>query len=466
MRVERDSLGEKSVPDYAYWGSQTQRAIENFPVSGLIYPREMQRAIGAIKYAAAETNIGLGILDPTTGKFILKAAQEVFDGKLSDHFTIDVFQAGAGTSFNMNANEVIANRALELMGKPKGSYEIISPNDHVNISQSTNDVFPSTMRVAILWMLLGELIPATLQLKKSLCVKAEEFECVIKSGRTHLQDAVPIMLGQEFGSYAETIQRSTESIRMGAFELQRMNMGATAIGTGINTQPGYKEKVVEALSKLTRLHLRPADNLVEITQSTADFSRMSSLLRSLALELIRIANDLRLLSSGPHTGLMEIKLPAIQPGSSIMPGKINPSVPEMVDMVGFQVVGNDTTIAMAVQAGQLELNVMLPVIAHNILQSIRILTNACKIFAERCIDGIEVNKTVTNRYAESSEALVTALTPKIGYLPAAKIAEESLSTGKSVRDIVIEHRLMDEDEVDELLNPLAMAGNSKLCDNE
>lgn len=461
MRVERDALGEREVPEEVYWGIQTERAIQNFPISGLRFPPVMPQAIGAVKAAAVEANIELGALNPDIGKTIVQSASEVMEGRLNDQFSVDVFQAGAGTSFNMNANEVIANRALEMIGEAKGNYRKISPNDHVNMSQSTNDVFPTTLRVASLWSLERELYPALDRLKTSLESRAREFDGIVKAGRTHLQDAVPIRLGQEFGGYVEAVGRAEEAVRTAAKELQRMNLGGTAVGTGINAPAGYQELAVRNLAKLTGLPLKPAENLVEITQSAADFSRMSSALRLLALELIRIANDLRLLSSGPRTGLAEITLPAVQPGSSIMPGKVNPSIPEMVDMVGFQVVGNDATIAMAVQAGQLELNVMLPVVAHNLLESIGILGNASIVFAKRCIDGIMANREITRRYAGSSGALVTVLSPRIGYLTAAEIAKESDATSRSVREIVLERGLMEAEELDDLLDPYKMTEPKK-----
>lgn len=459
MRIEHDSLGERVLPEDVYWGVQTGRAIENFPISELRFPTEMIYAIGAIKLAAARTNVEKGVLDPTIGSLIAEAAQEVIDGTFNDQFPVNVFQAGAGTSFNMNANEVIANRALELEDIERGSYEEISPNDQVNMSQSTNDVFPSTLRIAALWMLESKLCPDVEKLHVSLAAKAVEFDDIIKSGRTHLQDAVPIRLGQEFSGYAAAVERALGDVKLSAHQLARINLGATAVGTGVNTPPGYKQAVVAHLNEITGLNLRPAENLIEITQSAADFARVSAALRSLALELIRIANDLRLMSSGPNTGIGEINLPAVQPGSSIMPGKVNPSIPEMVDMVGFQVIGNDTSIVFAVQAGQFELNVMLPLIAHNLLQSIHILAKASSVFAERCIDGITANREVMRRYAETSGALVTALSPTIGYLTAAEIAKESAATGRSVREIVIDRGLLSEEELDRLLDPYRMTGN-------
>jgi len=458
MRVERDALGERAVPEDVYWGIHTERSIENFPISGLTYPPEMPRAIGAIKVAAAQANMELGALDPEIGKLIIQAACEVMDGLFDNQFPVDVYQAGAGTSFNMNANEVIANRALAIAGEPKGNYKKISPNDHVNMSQSTNDVFPTTLRIAALWKISREFYPAAVRLSDALQSKADEFSDILTTGRTHLQDAVPMTLGQEFSGYAEAISRAAESVKKASQVLYRVNLGATAIGTGINTPSGYRSAVVNKLTEITGLPLVPAGNLFEITQSTADFSTVSSALRVFALELIRISNDLRLLSSGPNTGFAEIKLPAVQAGSSIMPGKVNPSVPEMADMVGFQVVGNDVTIALAVQAGQLELNVMLPLIAHNLLQSIRILSRASRVLAERCIEGIVANRETAEKYAQASGAVITALSPYIGYLTAAEIVKESLQSKRSIREIVLERELMEEDELDQLLDLQAMTG--------
>jgi aspartate ammonia-lyase len=356
----------------------------------------------------------------------------------------------------MNANEVIANRALEMLQQPRGSYSTVNPNDHVNMSQSTNDVFPTTLRIAALWALQSGFFPGVQRLIEAFAHKGREFDHIVKAGRTHLQDAVPIRLGQEFEGYAVALRRSAEAVKTASEELRRVNIGATAVGTGINTPKGYRRVVVKKLSEVTGLALRPAENLIEITQSAGDFSRVSSALRLYALELIRIANDIRLLSSGPMTGLGEIRLPPVQPGSSIMPGKVNPSIAEMVDMVGFQVVGSDATIACAVQAGQLELNVMLPVVAHNLLLSIRILGNASRVFSERCVEGITANEDLARHNAEISGALVTALSPKIGYLQAADVVKESAATGRTIRQIVLDRKLAEESEIDALLDPFAM----------
>ncbi|MDO8684885.1 MAG: aspartate ammonia-lyase [Armatimonadota bacterium] len=469
MRIERDALGEMEVPDEAYYGSQTQRAIENFPISGIKPHRQMIRAIGLVKLAAAETNMSLGVLPMRVGESIAEAAKEVAEGKWNDQFVVDVFQAGAGTSFNMNANEVIANRALELLGRPRGDYGAIHPNDDVNASQSTNDVFPTVMRIAALTLIHDLLVPKLMRLEEDLRAKSVEFDKIVKSGRTHLQDAVPIRLGQEFSGYAEAVLHGIESISESARYLHRLNIGATAVGTGINSHPEYRERVVRRLRELTGLPLKPAENLFEVTQSMADFARVSSALRGVALELIRISGDLRLLSSGPRTGLAEINLPAVQPGSSIMPGKVNPSIAEMVSMVCFQVVGNDLAIAMATQAGQLELNVMMPVIAHNLLQSVEILGNAAKVFSQKCVRGITANEAKCKEYAEKSVALVTALSPKIGYVKAAEIAKESIKTGKGLLEVARQRLDLPEDELKKVLEPIhltypsngGVAGNSE-----
>lgn len=455
FRIEHDSLGEKQVPRDAYYGVQTARAVDNFPISGLKPHPKMIVASATIKLAAAEVNMALGQLDPAIGKYIVQAAQEVIDGNLHDQFVVDVFQAGAGTSHNMNTNEVIANKAIELMGGRKGDYHLIHPNDHVNMAQSTNDVFPTAMRIAALY-LLEELYPSLAHLADTLNSKAKEFDGIVKSGRTHMQDAVPIRLGQEFAAYATSIRKATARIKAASEALKELNLGATAAGTGLNSHPRYRFEVARKLSELTGFDLRPADNLVEATQSTIAFSDVSSALKLLALDLIRIANDLRLMSSGPKTGFGEINLPPVQPGSSIMPGKVNPVMAEVLDMVAFHVVGNDVTISMATQAGQLELNVMMPVIAFNLFQSIEILTNVLKVFTDRCVAGITANEEVCRLHVEQSMGLATALNPYIGYEMAAKVAQESLRTGRPIRDIVLERKLLSEEELGRILDPWAM----------
>ena len=455
FRIEKDALGELEVPVEAYYGIQTARAVHNFPISGLKSHRVLIRSIAMVKWAAAEANMACDQLNAKVGKAIQKAAEEIVDGRWDDQFVVDVFQAGAGTSFNMNANEVIANRAVELFGGKPGEYHKIHPNDDVNRSQSTNDVFPTSMRIAALLM-LQEFEPVLIQLEEALTAKARAFNGFIKSGRTHLQDAVPIRLGQEFSGYARAVTRARERIKRAGKGMQELGLGGSAVGTGINTHPQYQKRVVSALKKFSGLRLLPSPDLFERMQSMADFVALSGSLRELAVELIRIANDLRLLSSGPRTGLAEINLPAVQAGSSIMPGKVNPVMAEVTNMVCFQVIGNDMTITLAAQAGQLELNVMMPVISFNLLQSLEILTNDIRLFSERCIKGITANVIKCREYADQSLGLATVLNPYIGYESATRVAKESVKTGKSLRDIVIEKGILPVSEVDKVLDPFKM----------
>jgi aspartate ammonia-lyase len=456
FRIEHDSLGTKRVPASAYYGIQTFRAVENFPISGLRLPREMVRAFALIKKAAASANAATGGLPRRLASAIGRACDEVLRGRFDDQFVVDVYQAGAGTSFNMNVNEVVANRANELLGARKGAYRHVWPNDHVNMAQSTNDVFPTAMRLACL-MALPPLAAAMRQLEGSLRAKARAFAGIVKAGRTHLQDAVPVRLGREFGAYALAVRKAREHLEATGRQLLELNLGGTAIGTGMNTHPRYRGLAISALRRWTTLPLRPAEDLQERTQSLADFGRFSGALRAVALELIRIANDLRLMSSGPNTGLGEIDLPAVQPGSSIMPGKVNPVIPEMVDMVGFQVLGHDATVAVAVQAGQLELNVMMPVVAYNVLQAMRLLTTSSRVFAARCVDGITANRPRCESFARRSLALATALNPHIGYLNAARVAKESLQTGTSIQELVLKHRLLSPAAARRLLDPARLS---------
>ncbi len=459
-RREIDSLGEKEVPSEAYYGIQTQRALENFPVSGLREHPDFIRAYVMLKKAAALTNMEVGFLDPKIGEPIVQACDEVLEGKLIKHFVVDVFQAGAGTSFNMNVNEVLANRALEIIGRPKGDYETINPNDHVNMAQSTNDTFPTAMHVSTL-LGLEKLFKVLENLKDAFQKKGEEFADVIKSGRTHLQDALPVSLGQEFRAYASAIQRALKQLRIRKEEIEEIALGGTATGTGVNTHPKYKETVAKKLSEISSLNLKPAPDLFEAEQSQLKIAAVSSGLKELALELIRIANDLRLLSSGPTTGLAEIQLPAVQPGSSMMPGKINPVMCECLNMVGFQIVGNDLTVSLAVQAGQLELNVMMPVIIHNVLQSIDILVNYLPVFTTKCVEGIKANRERCIDYLEKNPSLVTLLSPHIGYLAAAEIAKEALNKKMSVKKLVLEKGLLDEKRIEEIFKPENLLGTSK-----
>ena len=458
-RIERDSLGTKRVPSSAYYGIQTLRAVENFPISGLRMPQELIRAYAFIKKAAASANASLGLLPRRYASAIMRASDDVLRGRLDDQFVVDAYQAGAGTSCNMNLNEVIANRANELLGARKGSYRYVRPNDHVNMAQSTNDTFPTAMRLACLFM-RPALRDAMERLEEAFRRKARQFDRIVKAGRTHLQDAVPVRLGREFGAYALAIRRVLEHLEQTADALHELNLGGTAVGTGMNAHPRYRALTIKALRQWTRLPLRPAENLMERTQSLGDFARLSGSLRVYALELIRIANDLRLMTSGPNTGFGEIELPAIQPGSSIMPGKVNPVVPEMVDMVGFQVLGHDTTVAMATQAGQLELNVMMPVVAYNLLQAIHLLTTSSRVFATRCVAGITAHAQRCEAFAHRSLALITALAPQIGYLNAAMVAKESLKSGRSIHDLVVEHRLLTPRAAQRLLDPVRLSQGS------
>jgi len=452
-RTEHDTLGEVQVPADAYWGAQTQRALENFPVSGLKAHPALVRAHVAVKLAAARTNQELGKLDALSAEMIENACREVLDdGKLMDQWVVDVFGAGAGTSFNMNTNEVLANRANQILEAPLGSYSLIHPNDHVNMSQSTNDTFPTAMQVAAITE--GSALAAALDaLADALAEKGRHFDDVIKSGRTHLQDAVPVRLGQEFAAYALAVRHAAEDLRHALEACKELPLGGSAAGTGFNTHPDYAPKVVGHLAEVTGLDLRPAPDLCHAMQSMAPMAGTSAALRNLALELARIANDLRLLASGPRTGLAEIQLPAVQPGSSIMPGKINPSIPECLNMVAMQVVGNDTAVALAVQAGQLELNVFMPVIAHNVLGSIEILKNFVPVFTQRCVTGLKAIADRCRHYFETSVGLAALLNQHIGYAKAAEVAKESVITGKTLRELIIEKGLMSEEDLNAALDP-------------
>jgi len=454
-RTERDPLGELKVPADAYYGVQTARAVENFPISGLRAPADLVTATVLVKKAAAEANLALGRLDPDVAQAIVSAADEILAGHLRDQFVVDVYQAGAGTSHNMNANEVLANRAAELLGGPRGSYTRVHPNDHVNMAQSTNDVFPTSTRLALL-LGAGPLVRAARDLVESLARRAEEFADVLKTGRTHLQDAVPMTLGQEFGGYSACVRRGADDVAAAAEQLQELNIGATAVGTGLNAGDEYRRLVVANLTRYTGLALKPALNLFRVTQSMGDVLAYSGGMRRLAVELGKVASDLRLLSMGPRAGLAEIALPPVQPGSSIMPGKVNPSVPEMVNQVCFQVIGCDTTIMMGCDAGQLELNVMMPVIAWNALHASSILREAMRVLRTRCVDGITADERRARELLDRSTATATALSPYIGYAATAEIAKESVKTGRSIRDLVLERRLLDAKRLDEILSVAAM----------
>ncbi len=455
MRIEMDSLGEVHVPADALWGAQTQRAVENFPISGLRQSADYIAVSALVKRAAAEVNMALGQLDERRARAIIEAAQQIVDGRWHEHFVVDPFQAGAGTSHNMNTNEVIANLANEALGGARGRYTPVHPNDHVNMAQSTNDVIPTIIRVAAMRK-IARLLPVLDALVAALADKAREFDAVLKPGRTHLQDAVPVRLGQEFGAYAQAVRLDRERIARAAENLKRLGIGGTASGTGLNSHPQYHMAMVAKLSELTGVTFVSSGNLFESMQSTADFLDVSAALRTLAVTLTRIANDLRLLSSGPTSGLGEIMLPSMQPGSSIMPGKVNPSIAEMLNMVCYHVMGNDQTIMLCSQAGQLELNVMMPILAYNLLQAIEILTNGVRVFVERCVRGITANVARCRELAERSMGLATALNPYIGYAAAAKVAQEALARGVSLRQVVLEKGLLTAEQLDKLLDPFAM----------
>jgi aspartate ammonia-lyase len=450
-RIERDPLGALEVPDDALYGVQTLRAVRNFPISGLKPLPAFVDAVVRIKRAAALTHKETGRLDAARADAIVAAADEVLAGKHRDQFVVDVYQAGAGTSHNMNVNEVLANRANELLGASRGSYAPVHPNDHVNMAQSTNDVIPTAIRLAILKE-LAPLANAMHALRESLNIKAETFDGIVKAGRTHLQDAMPIRLGQEFRAWGGTIERSLRRLLDNADYLRDLGIGGTAVGTGVNAEPDYPAKMVAQLRDETQLLLRIGTDRVQLMQSLGDVAAFSGALRTLALDLSKICSDLRLLASGPRTGLDELILPAVQPGSSIMPGKVNPSIPEMVNQVCFQVIGNDTTVAIAAEHGQLELNVMMPVVAHNVLFSMQILTNALRALDENCVRGIEANEAMCAYWVERSAALATALAPKIGYARAAEMAKESVKSGELIRALATREQVLPQAELDRALD--------------
>ncbi len=454
-RPEKDSLGTREIPANVYYGIQTVRAVENYPISGMRAHPTLVRAFGMVKEAAAEANRKLGLVEKKIADAIIQAAQEVQRGKWNNEFGVDVFQAGAGVSFHMNTNEVIANRAIEILGGKLGDYSKVHPNDHVNYGQSTNDVFPTGMRLATL-LELENLYPVLDSLVAAFKNKGKEFHKILKSGRTHMQDAVPMRLGQEFTAYAGAVKRAMDAIRSSAELLRELGLGGSAVGTGINTHPDYREQAIKNLARISGQKLVPVDDMRYAMQSNLAMAAVSSSLRNLALEIIRISTDLRLLASGPNTGLAEINLPALQPGSSIMPGKINPVIPELAAMVSFQVMGNDVAVAMAVQAGQLELNVMMPTMAYSVLQSITILTNMLRQFTDKCVAGITANSNRCNFYVQATVSLATALNPYVGYAKAAEVAKESVATGRSIIDIVRERKLLSEEEIKEILDPARM----------
>jgi aspartate ammonia-lyase len=457
MRQEKDSLGTMELPDDAYYGIQTLRAVENFPISQLRSHPVFIRSYAILKKACARANERAGALKPELSNSIQSVCDEIIEGQLRDQFVVDVFQAGAGTSTNMNLNEVIANRALEKMQEKRGDYKTVSPNDHVNMSQSTNDTYPTAMRLAAIALLRERMLPAIETLRLSFLTKAAEFDNVVKSGRTHLQDAVPVTLGQEFGAWREMMLRHERRLKDAEADISFLGIGGSASGSGLNTPVGYRGYVIEELRAETGFDLHESTDLFEAMQSLAPFVHLASALKNLALDIIKISGDLRLLASGPMTGFAEILLPAVQPGSSIMPGKVNPSMLEMVSQVAMQVVGSETVVSYGSQGGQLELNVMMPVVQFNLMFAMEIFSNALEVLARKCIDGITADRERMQHYAETSGSLVTALAPEIGYLQAAELAKESLKTKRSIRTLVLERKLMDEKKLNEVLNIEKMA---------
>ncbi|WP_044642565.1 aspartate ammonia-lyase [Risungbinella massiliensis] len=454
-RTEKDFLGEKNIPTNAYYGIQTLRAVENFPITGYKIHEEMIKALAVVKKAAALANMETKHLYKGLGEAIVQAADEILEGKLHDQFIVDPIQGGAGTSMNMNANEVIGNRALELLGHRKGEYNHLSPNTHVNMSQSTNDVFPTAIHISTL-KLLEKLLETMNYMLEAFKKKASDFDHVIKMGRTHLQDAVPIRLGQEFEAYSRVIERDIKRIKQSRQHIYEVNMGATAVGTGLNADPRYIENVVKQLADISGLPLVGADHLVDATQNTDAYTEVSAALKVCMMNMSKIANDLRLMASGPRAGLAEISLPARQPGSSIMPGKVNPVMAEMINQIAFQVIGNDHTICLASEAGQLELNVMEPVLVFNLLQSISIMNNGFCSFTDYCLVGIEANEQRLKAYVEKSAGIITAVNPHLGYEVAARIAREAILTGQSIRDLCLQNDVLTEEELDLILNPFEM----------
>ena len=455
-RIERDSMGEMQVPASALYGAQTQRAVENFQISNLRLPREFIRALGLIKLSAARVNMEMGFLDKTIGNAIVKAAQEVVDGKLDGQFVLDVFQTGSGTSTNMNANEVIANRAIQILGGTLGAKKRVHANDHVNMGQSSNDVIPTAMHIAAMESIEQLLMPAMHKFERALAAKAREFDKVVKIGRTHLQDATPVRLGQEFGGYARQAQLNLRRLEKASNGLRELPLGGTAVGTGINTHPKFAARTIRYLSKLTGLKFREAENHFEAQAAKDAVVETSGTLKTIAVSLTKIANDIRWLGSGPRCGIGEISLPETQPGSSIMPGKINPVIAESALMAAAQVIGNDLTVTLAGMSGVFELNMMMPVMAHNVLESIRLLAASVVNLTDRCIVGIQANVERCNELIEQSLAMCTALVPEIGYDAAAAIAKESYRTGKTVREIALEINVMSPKRLKKILDPMTM----------
>jgi fumarate hydratase, class II len=453
-RIERDSMGEMHVPTHAYWGANTHRAVLNFPISDLRFPRQFIRALGQIKQAAAQVNESLDTIDPIIAGAIVRAAQEVIDGELDDHFVLDIFQTGSGTSTNMNANEVIANRASELLGGSRGS-RLVHPNDHVNFGQSSNDVIPTAIHLSALVSIEHDLVPALQGLQRALEQKAEEFMPIVKTGRTHLQDATPIRLGQEFLGYAGQIERGIARMRHAQSELSEVALGGTAVGTGVNTHQEFAGRVCQRLSEMNGVTVHETSNHFQAQSTLDNIVETSGSLNTLAVSLMKIANDIRLMGSGPRAGIGEIDLPAVQPGSSIMPGKVNPVIAESVCMVCAQVMGNHTTITIAGQSGNFEINVMMPVSAYNLLQSISLLASVTRNFTEQCVKGLKAT-TKGPAMVERGLAISTALAPIIGYDAAANISKEAYKTGKTVREVAREKTNLSEEELDRILDPESM----------
>jgi fumarate hydratase class II len=455
-RIERDSMGEMLVPASALYGAQTQRAVENFPISNLRFPREFIRAMGLIKLASARTNLELGLIEKKIANAIIEASEEVVDGKLDEHFVLDIFQTGSGTSTNMNTNEVISNRAIQIMGGEVGSKKPVHPNDHVNMGQSSNDVIPTAMHLSAMESIERLLSPGLRKLQRALAAKAKEFDGIVKIGRTHLQDATPVRLGQEFGGYARQAQLSLRRLDKLRDTLGELPLGGTAVGTGINTDPKFASKTIAQLSKLTGVKFREAEDHFEAQSAKDAIVETSAILKTIAVTLTTIANNVRWLASGPRCGIGEINLPETQPGSSIMPGKVNPVIAESVLMAAAQVIGNDVTVTLGGQSGVFELNVMMPVMAHNVLESIRLLATSAGNLAERCVAGIQANAERCNEMVEKSLAMCTALAPEIGYDAAAAIAKESYNTGKTVREIALAKKVMPAKRLNEILDPMRM----------
>jgi fumarate hydratase, class II len=456
FRVEMDSMGKMKVPRQAYWGPETQRAYENFPISGLRFPREFIKALGVIKTASVETNMKLRLLSLKLGRAILRAAREVTEGKLDDHFVLDIFQTGSGTSTNMNANEVIAHRANEILGGKVGEKKPVHPNDHVNLGQSSNDVIPTAIHISALEGIQKNLLPALRSLQLALEKKAGEFDSVLKIGRTHLQDATPIRLGQEFSGYAQMVQHGVQRLELVRYHLAELALGGTAVGTGINTHPRFAGLAIKKINGITGLAFREAENHFEAQGAKDAVVEASGVLKTIAVSLTKVANDIRWLASGPRCGIGEIRIPPVQPGSSIMPGKVNPVIPEALIQAAAQVMGNDLVIALAGMGGYFELNLMMPVMAHNLLQSIQLLTKASSIFTRKCILGLKADQARCEEMVEKSLAMVTALSPHIGHDRAAEIAREAHQTGKTVREIAMQRRVLPVKELEKILDPWKM----------